>query len=109
MRLSQAAKNTERAQWVETARSAALAEWRRQEDAAFAKALAEEADMQRRHDVDLHTITDGFMIDLESLGIMVHSYGRDDVSAMLEMKWLEDVATVRRFHDDTAVVRTAQA
>jgi hypothetical protein len=97
--LSQATKNAERAHRVETARSAALAKWRRQEDVALAKALAKEAEMQRRHDVDLHTITNGFMIDLESLGIMVHSYGRDDVSAMLEMKWLEDVATVRHFHE----------
>ncbi len=49
------------------------------------------------------------MIELESLGIMVHSPGQDDVSATFEMKRLEDVATVRRFYDDTAVVRTAQA
>ena len=49
------------------------------------------------------------MIELESLGIMVHSPGQDDVSATFEMKRLEDVATMRRFHDDTAVVRTAQA
>ena len=38
------------AQRVETARSAALAAWHRQEDAVHTQALAEEADMRRRHD-----------------------------------------------------------
>ncbi len=88
----------------------ALAEWQHQEDAALVTALvAEEADMQHRHDDDLRTITNGFIVDLESLGIMVHSDGWDDVSAMLEMKRLKEVATMRRFHGDTAVIHTAKA
>jgi hypothetical protein len=66
-RLAQDAKNAERTQRVETARSAVLAEWQRHEDAALATALAEEADMQRRHDDNLRMITDGFKIDLESM------------------------------------------
>jgi hypothetical protein len=66
-RLAQDAKNAEHTQRTQTARSAALAEWQRQEDDALATALAKEADMQCRHDDDLRMITDGFMIDLESM------------------------------------------
>jgi hypothetical protein len=54
--LAQRAELAEHAQWVKAARSAGLAEWRCQEDAAQAKAFADKADMHRCHDVALLAI-----------------------------------------------------
>jgi hypothetical protein len=101
--LAKCAELAAHAQWVETARSVALAAWQRQEDAAHAQALAKEADIQR-HCIDTFcTITDGFTIDLDILAVEMASWhGADDAMALLVMKRREDGANVQGYLDGRA-------
>jgi hypothetical protein len=96
--LAKCAELAAHAQRVETARSVALAAWRRQEDAAHVQALAEEADIRRHRDDTFRTITDGFAIDLNILAVEMASWhGADDAMAMLAMKRCEDDANAQGY------------
>jgi hypothetical protein len=109
VRLAQCTELAEHAQWVEAARSTAVAEWQRQEDATHTKALAKEVDIQCRHDKFLRAINNGFTINLDSLVVDVVSWdSTDNATALLVRKQREDVATAQRFHDNCDAV-TAQA
>jgi hypothetical protein len=77
--LTKCAELAAHAQQVETAQSVALAAWQRQEDAAHAQALAEEADIQRHCDDTFPAITNGFAMDLDILTVEMASWhGADD-------------------------------
>ena len=108
--LAECAELAAHAQRVETARSVALAAWRRQEDAAHAQALAEEADIRRNRDDTFRAITDGFAIDLDILAVEMASWhGADDAMALLAMKRREDDANAQGHLDGRAAMalRTA--
>jgi hypothetical protein len=91
------------AQRVETARSAELAAWQRQEDAAHTQALAEEADMRRRHDDNLRAVTAGFAIDFDILEVEVASWhDADDAMALLAMRRHKDDADAQGYHSKLA-------
>jgi hypothetical protein len=101
--LAQSAKLALHAQRVETARFAALAMWQSQEDAAHAQALAEEADMQRRHNNTLRMITDGFAINLANLAVEVSSWdGANEAMALLAMVQRNNAVNMQRFHEELA-------
>jgi len=88
---------------VETARSAELAAWQRQEDAAHTQALAEEADMRRRHDDNLRAVTAGFAIDFDILEVEVASWhDADDAMALLAMRRHKDDADAQGYHSKLA-------
>jgi hypothetical protein len=71
-------------QQVKAMQSAVLAKWQCQENATRAQALAEEASMHRRHNNNLHAITDGFVINLDLLVDRVVSWdGADNVNTLL--------------------------
>ncbi len=96
--LAECAELAAHAQRVETARSVALATWRRQEDATHAQALAEEADIQRHRDDTFRAITDGFAINLDILAVkMATWHGADDAMALLVMKRCEDDANAQGY------------
>jgi hypothetical protein len=85
--LAECAELAAHAQRVETTQSIALAEWQRQEDAAHAQALAEEADIRCRRDNTIRAITDGFAINLDILAVEMASWhGTGDVMALFAMK-----------------------
>jgi hypothetical protein len=96
--LTECAELAAHAQRVETARSIALAAWQRQEDAAHAQALAEEADIRRHRDNTFRAITDGFVINLDILAVEMASWhGADDAMALLTMKRREDNANAQGY------------
>ena len=107
-RLSHLAEHDELIQRVETARSAALAKWRRQEDAAIAMALAEEDAMHRRFCETLRLITEDAYIKLDSL-VLPSSNLTDDASALLATKHDADVAVTQRHNDEVATNFTRDA
>jgi hypothetical protein len=105
--LAECAELTAHAQRVETVRSVALAVWRRQEDAKHAQALAEEADMRRRHNDAYRAITDGFAIDLDILAVEMASWhGADDGMVFFAMKHRKDNADAQGYHDVHAAAVT---
>jgi hypothetical protein len=98
---------TAHAQWVKTTRSVALATWQCQEDAAHKQALAEEADMQHRHNDTYRMITDGFAIDLDILAVEMASWhGADDAMVLVTMKRCKDDADAQGYHDVHAAAVT---
>ncbi len=100
---AQSAKLALHTQQVETTRFAALATWQCQEDAAHAQALAEEADMRRRHDDTLRTITDRFTINLANLAVEVASWdGADKAMALLAMVQCNNAIYTQQFHEELA-------
>jgi hypothetical protein len=101
--LAECAELPAHAQRVETARSVALAAWRRQEDAVHAQALAEEAVIQCQGDNTFRAITNGFAIGLDILAVEMASWhGADDVMALLGMKRREDNANAQGYLDGRA-------
>jgi hypothetical protein len=101
--LAECAELAAHTQRVETARFVTLAAWRRQEDAAHAQALAEEADIQRHRDDTFRAITDEFAIDLNILAVkMATWHGADDAMALLAMKHPKDDANAQGYLDGHA-------
>ncbi len=105
--LAKCAKLAAHAQRVETLRSIALAAWQRQKDAAHAPALAEEADMRRRHNDAYCAITHGFGINLDILMVKMASWhGRNNAMALFAMKRCKDNADAQGYHDVCAAAVT---
>ncbi len=101
--LAKCAKLAAHAQRVETARSVPLAAWGRQEDAAHAQALAEEADVRHRRDDTFRAITNRFRINLDILAVKMASWhGADDAMALLAMKRCKDDANAHGYLDGRA-------
>jgi hypothetical protein len=101
--LAQYAEQAARTQQVEATQSATLAKWQRQEDAVQVQLLTTEADMHHRQNDTLHTITNGFAINLDILAVRVASWnGVEDVLVLLVMRQHEDNTQMQRFHDNHA-------
>jgi hypothetical protein len=95
---------------VENAQSLALATWQRQEDAAHAQALAEEAVIPRHRDDTFRAITDGFAINLNILAVEMASWhGADDAMALLAMKCRKDNANPQGYLDGRAAMAPQKA
>ncbi len=98
--LAECAELAVHAQRVETTRSIALAAWQRQEDAAHAQALAEEADIQCHRNDTFRAISNGFAINLNILAVEMASWhGADATMALLAMKRREDNANAQGYLD----------
>jgi hypothetical protein len=80
-----------------------LAAWQRQEDAAHAQALAEEADIQRHCNATFRAITDGFGINLNILAVKMASWhGADDAMALHPIKLCKDNTNAQGYLDGCA-------
>jgi hypothetical protein len=85
--LAQSSEHAVHTQQVEAARSAKIAEWQRQEDAAHVQALAAEAYMLCCHNTAYRAITNGFGIEFNILLAEVVSwYGADNALVLLATK-----------------------
>jgi hypothetical protein len=103
--LTECAELAAHAQRVETARSIALAAWQRQEDAAHAQALAEEADIHHHRVDTFRAITNGFAINLDILAVEMASWhGADNAMVLLAMKCCKDDANVQGYLDGRAAM-----
>jgi hypothetical protein len=108
--LAKCTKLAAHAQRVETARSVTLAAWQRQEDAAHAQVLANEADIRCRRDDTFRVINDGFAINLDILAVKMASWhGADYAMALLAMKRLEDDANTQGYLDGHAAMALQNA
>ncbi len=108
--LAECAKLTAHAQRVETTRSVALAAWQRQEDAAHAQALADEADTRCRRNDTFRAINNGFAIDLDILAVKMESWhGADYAMALLAMKCRKDDANAQGYLDGHAAMALQNA